>query len=102
MRATDWQQHSVRGFPAGVVRSRLKLKLRSKKVDARRIYQTAVAENGNSGAANRDTVEATPETPSFAPILSCFKKTGRVKTRLPGRMKLNINGRVCYWSRSVP
>jgi uncharacterized protein DUF3489 len=50
MRATDWQQHSVRGFLAGVVRKRLKLKLRSKKVDGQRIYQIAVANNGKSGA----------------------------------------------------
>jgi hypothetical protein len=50
MRATDWQQHSVRGFLAGVVRKRLKLKLRSKKVDGQRIYQIAVANNGMSGA----------------------------------------------------
>jgi len=50
MRATDWQQHSVRGFLAGVVRKRLKLKLRSKKMDGQRVYQIAVAENGNSGA----------------------------------------------------
>jgi len=41
MKATGWQQHSVRGFLAGVVRKRLKLKLTSKKVDGNRIYQIA-------------------------------------------------------------
>ena len=39
MQATGWQQHSVRGFLAGVVRKRLKLKLTSKKVDGARVYQ---------------------------------------------------------------
>ncbi len=39
MKATDWQQHSVRGFLAGVVRKRLKLNLGSKKVAGERIYQ---------------------------------------------------------------
>ena len=41
MKATGWQQHSVRGFLAGVVRKRLKLKLDSKKVDGTRVYQIA-------------------------------------------------------------
>jgi hypothetical protein len=41
MKATDWQQHSVRGFLAGVVRKRLKLRLSSKKVDGNRVYQIA-------------------------------------------------------------
>jgi hypothetical protein len=41
MKATDWQQHSVRGFLAGVVRKRLKLKLESRKVDGVRVYQIA-------------------------------------------------------------
>jgi len=39
MDATGWQQHSVRGFLAGVVRKRLKLKLASKKVEGIRVYQ---------------------------------------------------------------
>ena len=50
MQATGWQQHSVRGFLAGVVRKRLKLKLGSKKVDGQRVYQVAVADGGKSGA----------------------------------------------------
>ena len=39
MKATGWQQHSVRGFLAGVVRKRLKLTLTSKKVNGNRNYQ---------------------------------------------------------------
>ena len=39
MEVTGWQPHSVRGFLAGVVRKRLKLKLGSKKVDGTRVYQ---------------------------------------------------------------
>ena len=40
MRATHWQQHSVRGFFAGVVRKRLGLELRSEKVeDGDRVYR---------------------------------------------------------------
>jgi Protein of unknown function (DUF3489) len=41
MQATGWQQHSVRGFLASVVRKRLKLKLTSKKADGTRVYQIA-------------------------------------------------------------
>jgi hypothetical protein len=50
MQATGWQQHSVRGFLAGVVRKRLKLKLTSKKVDGARIYQIA---SGGDAKAHR-------------------------------------------------
>jgi hypothetical protein len=39
MEVTGWQQHSVRGFLAGVVRKRLKLKLGSKKVEGTRVYR---------------------------------------------------------------
>jgi uncharacterized protein DUF3489 len=49
MQATGWQQHSVRGFLAGVVRKRLKLKLTSKKVDANRIYRVSGGDSGKSG-----------------------------------------------------
>jgi len=46
MKATGWQQHSVRGFLAGVVRKRLKLKLGSRKVDGERVYQIVGADGG--------------------------------------------------------
>jgi hypothetical protein len=39
MKATGWQQHSVRGFLAGVVRKKLKLKLNSTKIDGHRVYR---------------------------------------------------------------
>src|SRR3954470_22200493 len=38
MKATGWQQRSVRGFLAGVVRKKLKLNLDSKKIDGSRVY----------------------------------------------------------------
>lgn len=39
MSVTGWQQHSVRGFLAGVVRKRLKLKLESEASDGNRTYR---------------------------------------------------------------
>lgn len=50
MKATGWQPHSVRGFLAGVVRKRLKLKLTSKEVDGNRVYQIANGDRDKSGA----------------------------------------------------
>jgi Protein of unknown function (DUF3489) len=42
-KATGWQQHSVRGFFAGVVRKKLGLKLESAKADGVRVYKIVVA-----------------------------------------------------------
>jgi Protein of unknown function (DUF3489) len=39
MTATDWQQHSVRGFLAGIVRKKLGLNLVSEQTDKGRIYR---------------------------------------------------------------
>ena len=47
MKMTGWQQHSVRGFFAGVVRKKLKLNLISEKVDGSRVYRI-----GKAGAAS--------------------------------------------------
>jgi hypothetical protein len=51
MKATGWQQHSVRGFLAGVVRKRLKLKLEAKKTDdGERVYLIAGTGGSKSSA----------------------------------------------------
>jgi len=39
MTATEWQQHSVRGFLAGVVRKKLRLNLVSESTDKGRVYR---------------------------------------------------------------
>src|SRR6202035_2448782 len=69
MKATGWQPHSVRGFLAGVVRKRLKLKLGSKKVDGNRVYQIA---SGNSGKPTfRQPNAGQPESHAAGEDRSC-------------------------------
>ena len=55
MTATDWQQHSVRGFLAGVVRKKLDLNLVSELTDKGRIYRIkdGKASSTASDRANR-------------------------------------------------
>lgn len=53
MEATGWQPHSVRGFLAGVVRKRLKLKLASNKVDGGRVYRIIAAGSSKPGRKSK-------------------------------------------------
>jgi Protein of unknown function (DUF3489) len=52
VKATGWQQHSVRGFLAGMVRKKLKLPLRSEKVDGARVYRIGVGKPTKAARAD--------------------------------------------------
>jgi len=51
MTATDWQQHSVRGFLAGVVRKKLGLNLVSDQTDKGRVYRIKDGKSPSATAA---------------------------------------------------
>jgi Protein of unknown function (DUF3489) len=52
--ATEWQQHSVRGFLAGVVRKKLGLNLVSEQTDKGRVYRI---KEGKASSAAADRVK---------------------------------------------
>jgi hypothetical protein len=54
MTATEWQQHSVRGFLAGVVRKKLGLNLVSEQTDKGRVYHI---KDGKALSVNVDRVK---------------------------------------------
>jgi Protein of unknown function (DUF3489) len=56
MAATDWQQHSVRGFLAGVIRKKLGLNLVSDQTDKGRVYRI------KDGKASFTTVDRVKQT----------------------------------------
>jgi len=51
VKATGWQRHSIRGFLAGTVRKKLKLPLRSDKIDGTRTYRVGSRKPSEAGQA---------------------------------------------------
>src|SRR5213080_1915282 len=96
MQATGWQQHSVRGFLAGVVRKKLKLNLESKKVDGNRVYHIEGEAPPPNAKVSRPDGYAARESRSG----TAGSEDARCRDRTPARSRRRRAS--CALARRVP